>query len=184
MRSRPGHWFRGRSFRICSGRKRQRRRRRRRARPFGHRRVRSLRENTGNTVVNASFKSKAKRGTGCAQRGCLFIVLSQHRDPGGKKRKCFFASRPVPVQSRQSRQAAAEEEERKQRPWSPGDSEEKSAVVVSALGGRTKMPGGANAKTTRSGHVARTTLRQAREALRRSARCAPSFWASIALRSV
>jgi hypothetical protein len=90
MRSRPGHWFRGRSFRICSGRKRQRRRRRRRARPFGHRRVRSLRENTGNTVVNASFKSKAKRGTGCAQRGCLFIVLSQHRDPGGKKRKCFL----------------------------------------------------------------------------------------------
>ena len=89
------------------------------------------------------------------------------------KKRSIFASRPVPVQSRQSRQAAAEEEERKQRPWSPGDSEEKRAVVVSALGGRTKMPGGANAKTTRSGHVARTTLRQAREALRRSARCAP-----------
>ena len=88
MRSRPGHWFRGRSFRICSGRKRQRRRRR--ARPFGHRRVRSLRENTGNTVVNASFKSKAKRGTGCTQRGCLFIVLSQHRDPGGKKKEVFL----------------------------------------------------------------------------------------------
>ena len=67
----------------------------------------------------------------------------------------FFASRPVPVQSRQSRQAAAEEEERKQRPWSPEDSEEKRAVVVSALGGRTEMPGGDkqnNALTSRCAH--------------------------------
>ncbi len=58
--------------------------------------------------------------------------------------------------------AAAEEEERKQRPWSPEDSEEKCAVVGPALGGRSKMPRGANAKTARSGRVARTTLRQAR----------------------
>ena len=172
MRSRPGHWFRGRSFRICSGRKRQRRRRRR-ARPFGHRRVRSLRENTGNTVVNASFKSKAKRGTGCTQRGCLFIVLSQHRDPGGKKRKCFLL--PVLYRCRVGRVGRRRRRRRSEsRGHGAPETLKKSAPLLFLRW----------VKTTRSGHVARTTLRQAREALRRSARCAPSFWASIALRSV
>ena len=161
MRSRPGHWFRGRSFRICSGRKRQRRRRRRRARPFGHRRVRSLRENTGNTVVNASFKSKAKRGTGCTQRGCLFIVLSQHRDPGGKKKEVFLL--PVLYRCRVGRVGRRR---RRRRSESRGHGAPKTLKKSAPLlflrwVAEPKCLGEAN-KTTRSGRVARTTLRQAR----------------------